>query len=103
MFTFCPSTYKVATDTSMATVNWTEPEVHDNVGIKRLVSSHSSGSQLEAGEYLVNYTAEDYAGNHAHCVFMAFVLHGKLTCLIYLSYLFTPGKVWKCRIRSENC
>lgn len=76
MFSYCPPTYKISTDTSTAAVNWTEPEVSDNVGIKRLVSSHSTGAQLPAGEYLVNYTAEDYAGNHAHCVFMAFVLHG---------------------------
>lgn len=77
VFLFCPSTHKILTDTSTATVNWTLPEVSDNVGIKRLFNSHNPGSQLKAGEYLVNYTAEDFAGNHAHCVFMLLILHGE--------------------------
>jgi len=63
-------------------VNWTEPEVSDNVGIHHLISSHKSGTYLPAGEYMINYTAVDYAGNHAHCVFMAFVLHGKCKLLM---------------------
>ncbi|XP_052818952.1 low-density lipoprotein receptor-related protein 4-like isoform X2 [Mya arenaria] len=74
-FTYCPDTVKVRTDQISALVNWTIPEVRDNTGLRLVTSSNSPGNHFRPGEHLVNYTAVDYAGNKASCLFSVFVLH----------------------------
>ena len=76
VFASCPDTVKVRTDDKSAFVNWTVPEALDNVKVKKIESSHMSGSHFTPGETKVNYTAIDLAGNTATCVFSVFVLHG---------------------------
>lgn len=76
-FKFCPSTVKVRTDKTSVVVNWTSPEVTDNTGLRLVTSTHGPGNEFEPGEHQVNYTAVDFAGNQATCLFSVYVLHGK--------------------------
>lgn len=59
-------------------VTWVEPTFSDNVQVKTVDKSHSSGSTFELGSTYVTYTAVDYAGNSAECKFVVQLLR-KLT------------------------
>ncbi|XP_073252716.1 uncharacterized protein [Porites lutea] len=58
-------------------VTWVEPTVSDNVKVKTVDKSHSSGSTFQLGTTYVTYTAVDDAGNSAECKFVVQLLRPK--------------------------
>ena len=59
-------------------VTWVEPTFSDNVKVKTVDKTRSSGSTFDLGSTYVTYTALDDAGNSAECKFVVQLLR-KLT------------------------
>ena len=59
-------------------MTWVEPTFSDNVKLKTVDKTHSSGSTFGLGSTHVTYTAVDAAGNSAVCKFVVQLLR-KLT------------------------
>ena len=66
---FCPSKVFATSTESSGPITWSEPRFSDNVGITKVMKSHTSGQTFLLGTYNVYYTAEDAAGNRAQCRF----------------------------------
>lgn len=58
-------------------VTWVEPTFSDNVKVKTVDKTRSSGSTFDLGSTYVTYTALDDAGNSAECKFVVQLLRPK--------------------------
>ncbi|KAK7106962.1 hypothetical protein V1264_014960 [Littorina saxatilis] len=78
-FLTCPSDF---TEPAPGPVTWEIPVARDNVGLAiPPTSRRHPGDKMAAGEYMIEYWAEDYQGNIARCSFVVTVagFHEALT------------------------
>ena len=55
-------------------MTWVEPTFSDNVKVKTVDKTRSSGSTFDLGSTYVTYSAVDDAGNSAECKFVVQLL-----------------------------
>ncbi|KAG8179357.1 hypothetical protein JTE90_010253 [Oedothorax gibbosus] len=69
-FLDCPESIRaIGNNARGAIVDWETPTAFDNVGIKSMTQSAETNSTWFPGLHIVEYIAEDYAGNVATCSF----------------------------------
>lgn len=70
---YCPKDQYVRKSPGTS-VKWPEPQFTDNVGVASVISApYQPGTDLQANDYIIIYTAKDEAGNYASCKFNLFV------------------------------
>ena len=80
VFANCPANITLATTTTTAVANWTQPTATDNCSTPSVSSNYNAGFAFPAGTTTVTYTASDAKNNRAVCRFNVYVVPINNSC-----------------------